>query len=113
MATPTKLVAIDEIAPLVEASKQQPVLFFKHSLTCPVSDSAFREYLAFLADRSDDAAYTLIEIQNARPVSNHVAEATGVRHESPQAILLRDGKPVWHASHWKITRQALAAALAS
>jgi bacillithiol system protein YtxJ len=34
-----------------------------------------------------------------------------VRHESPQAILLRDGKPVWKASHFRITAGALAQAL--
>jgi hypothetical protein len=34
----------------------------------------------------------------------------GVRHETPQAILLRDGKPVWKASHFRITADALAQA---
>jgi bacillithiol system protein YtxJ len=31
----------------------------------------------------------------------------GVRHETPQAILLRDGVPVWSASHFRITAEAL------
>jgi len=32
---------------------------------------------------------------------------TGVRHESPQVLLIRDGLAVWHGSHWEITEQAL------
>ena len=52
-----------------------------------------------------------IEIQNAREVSNAVAEKTGVRHESPQALLLRDGEVVWNASHGAITVESLAGAL--
>jgi bacillithiol system protein YtxJ len=40
-------------------------------------------------------------------VSDHAAARLGVRHETPQAILLRDGRPVWNASHFRITADAL------
>lgn len=86
---------------------------FKHSLICPVSDEAWREFNAFVDSRSEAAgtAYKLIEIQRAREVSNAIAERTGIPHESPQAILLRQGRVVWHASHWEITRARLAEAV--
>lgn len=113
MASYTRLLSTDEIEPLFERSKEQPVFLFKHSLTCPISGAAFREYETYLADLGDDdgTVHTLVEIQNARPVSNAIAERTGVRHESPQAILLRNGEVAWHASHWKIKSNALAAAV--
>jgi bacillithiol system protein YtxJ len=41
-----------------------------------------------------------------------VAVTTGVRHQSPQAILLRDGRAVWNGSHGGITAEALERALA-
>jgi bacillithiol system protein YtxJ len=41
--------------------------------------------------------------QHARNVSTAIAERTGIRHESPQAIVLKDGKPVYHASHYDVT----------
>lgn len=108
--------SIDDYAPLVALSHTHPVFVFKHSLTCPISSSAFHRFQAFVDDHpsSDDApiTYALIEIQRARDVSNHVAEQTGVRHESPQALLLRDGAVVWHASHGAIRADALAGALA-
>ena len=68
-------------------------LVFKHSLTCPVSHAAFREFERFLATAPPAGTHVgLIEVQNARPASNRVAEVTGVRHESPQALLVEKVK---------------------
>jgi bacillithiol system protein YtxJ len=36
-----------------------------------------------------------------------LAQRTGVRHESPQIFLLRQGQVAWQASHYGINRQAL------
>jgi bacillithiol system protein YtxJ len=94
---------------LVELSHRQPVWIFKHSLTCPVSGNALGEVARF-ADAAPAAALYVIPVQRARPLANRVEEATGVRHESPQALLLRHGRVVWHASHWAVTSQALASA---
>lgn len=107
------LESIPEVERLIDASKKTPVLFFKHSLTCPISSRAFGEYQSFLAGRRSDEAvvYTLVEIQNARPVSKEIAERTGVRHESPQALLVRGGEVSWHASHYSVRADALASAV--
>lgn len=84
-------------------------LVFKHSLTCPVSHAAFREFERFLATAVPAGTQVgLIEVQNARPASNRVAERTGVRHESPQALLVENGVVRWHRSHWDITEKSLA-----
>ncbi|MEE8525727.1 MAG: bacillithiol system redox-active protein YtxJ [Thermoanaerobaculia bacterium] len=113
MSEYSRLDSVAEIEPLIAQSRERAVLFFKHSLTCPISTAAYREYQQFLGARpeDDDTVYTLIEIQNAREVSSSIAERTGVRHQSPQALLLRDGEVAWHASHWKIKAQALADAV--
>lgn len=108
-----KLQNVDEIDPLIEKSHEAPVLIFKHSLTCPISTMAFQELERYLAGRPEDDAvvHTLIEIQNARPVSKAVAERTGVRHESPQALLLKGGEVVWHGSHSGIRHDTLSRAV--
>jgi len=107
-----RLRSTDEIEALFERSRQVPVLVFKHSLTCPISHHAYDEFRRFAASGAAGAELALIEIQNARPASAAFAERSGVRHESPQAILLRDGDVAWHASHGAIRQDALAAALA-
>ena len=90
-------------------SEQRRTIIFKHSLTCPVSTAGFREFEKYLESRDDseEATFALIQIQNQRPLSNHVADVTGVKHESPQALVMEGGKVLWHASHWKITVASL------
>jgi bacillithiol system protein YtxJ len=57
--------------------------------------------------------YRLIVVQNARSISNEAAARLGVKHETPQAILVRNGNPVWHASHMDITSEAIEEAIAA
>ena len=114
MADTVKIDSVDHLEPVFDSSHKKPVLIFKHSLTCPVSDAAFREYNKFLAASDGGAVdYRLVEVQNARPVSDAIETRSGIRHESPQAILFRDGQPVWHASHFAITAKSLAEAVAT
>jgi len=54
----------------------------------------------------------LVRVIEERPVSLGLADRIGLRHESPQAILIKDGKPLWHDSHYRITVDALKAAVA-
>lgn len=83
-------------------------LVFKHSTACPISAAAYDEYLAFR--EHSDVRTAVIRVIEERPVSNHAATKLGIRHESPQALLVRDGALVWNASHRAITASALAKA---
>jgi bacillithiol system protein YtxJ len=107
MATLRPLSHPAEVEAAVERSRRRPVWLFKHSLTCGISARAIREYERFVASQGDEADHLLLEIQRARPASRAVEEATGVRHESPQALLLVDGRAAWNASHSRITVESL------
>ncbi len=89
---------------------ERSYFLFKHSLTCPISMRAHHRFVQFI-EQGPDADCGLIEIQNSRALSTGVATRTQVRHESPQALLIRDGKVVWHASHGAIREEALQEAL--
>lgn len=106
-----RLTSDDELEQAFEAPRERTVVIFKHSLTCPVSTAALREYERFLGGDAGELDATLIEIQRHRPLSDRVASRTGVRHESPQALVLRGGEVSWHASHWSITAESLKAAV--
>jgi bacillithiol system protein YtxJ len=101
----TKIATTTALDELMSRSNKEPVVVFKHSTTCPISSGAYRQ----MEDLPGDVA--LIEVQSARDLSREVGERTGIEHESPQVIILRNSKPVWHASHWKITSEAVAQAL--
>jgi bacillithiol system protein YtxJ len=40
-----------------------------------------------------------------------VSARLGVRHETPQALLIRDRRVVWSASHFRVTADAVAKAI--
>ena len=95
----------EELDALFEKSNGQAVIIFKHSTTCPISAGVYQEI------SKADADINLIVVQRARNVSSAIAERTGIRHESPQAIILKDGKVVYHASHYDVTAQEVEANL--
>ncbi|WP_044894479.1 bacillithiol system redox-active protein YtxJ [Bacillus alveayuensis] len=98
---------LDSVEQFQEVLKQgQPFLLIKHSLTCPISQGAFAEYEKFVKDYPNVDTYYLY-VQEARPLSNYIAETFGVKHESPQALLFENGSVVWHTSHWNITYDTL------
>lgn len=105
------LVPLQDIESLDEAiaeSQDRPVLLFKHSRYCGVSCEALDELHSHIESRAAGAvAYKMITVQTHRPLSDAVAQRLGIRHETPQAILLRDGKAVWNASHFRITASQL------
>jgi bacillithiol system protein YtxJ len=105
------LSGVDDLDQLLTASNNGPVLLFKHSHSCGVSMEALDELLAHLNDASTDAKYGIVTVQTHRSVSNEVAARLGVRHETPQALLVRDGRVVWSASHFRVTAEAVAQAI--
>jgi len=86
----------EKLEALFHASHTQPVIIFKHSTSCGISAGVYREVQAV------DADVNLVVVQRNRDISNAISQLTGVRHESPQAIVLLNGSPVYQASHWDI-----------
>ena len=93
--------SIEKLEELFEKSKETPVVIFKHSLTCPISTDASTQMSIV------DGDVNLVIVQVSRNVSNEIEKRTNIRHESPQLIVLKDGKPVYHASHYQITADNL------
>ena len=101
-----------ELEAAIEESRTRPVLLFKHSRSCGISCEALDELHAHVERAPDAALYRMITVQSHRSVSDHAAARLGIRHETPQVILLRDGRPVWNASHFRITADAIAKVIA-
>jgi bacillithiol system protein YtxJ len=102
-----ELKSVEELNGALEESSARPVLLFKHSLTCPISARAYREFQTYLEEAEPQVSYNLITVQTARAVSNEAAARLSVEHHTPQAILVRDGHEVWNASHFDITATRL------
>ncbi|SIS52291.1 bacillithiol system redox-active protein YtxJ [Salimicrobium flavidum] len=89
--------------------QENEFILLKHSLTCPISASAKTEVEGF--EQSTDLGVYLIPIQEARDVSQLVAEQLEISHESPQAFHIKGAEVKWHASHFDITRANLSQAV--
>jgi bacillithiol system protein YtxJ len=87
------------------------VLIFKHSRSCGTSAQALDELVEHLDGPPNDVRYAIVTVQSHRDVSNAIARTLGVRHETPQALLIQDGRVVWSASHFRVTADAVRAAI--
>jgi bacillithiol system protein YtxJ len=102
-----RVTGAEEFNDLLELSRQQPVVIFKHSMSCGVSSAAYDEMEQFPGE------VVLVEVQRARELSREIEKRTGIRHETPQVLILKNGNVVWNASHWKVKVHAVSDAVKS
>ena len=95
----TQLDTLEKLKAAIDESRIRPVLLFKHSNQCGISAGVFRDVSQV------EVNINLVVVQTARDISNEIERQTGVKHQSPQAIVLKNGEPVYHASHYDITAQ--------
>ena len=85
-------------------------VIFKYSPACWSSRRARREMEAF-AHANPAVPVYIIDVLADRPLSEQIAERTGVRHESPQVLMLEVGVVRWTDSHRGVTDLAVTEAL--
>lgn len=95
-----------QIAEIVALSHEKPQLIFKHSTRCSISsmakDRLEREW------NLENVEPWYLDLLSYRHVSNAIASELGVHHESPQAILLKDGVVIHDSSHNSISVSEIA-----
>lgn len=105
------LSTIDELDRALQQSSQRPAVIFKHSPTCGISAQAFESISEWLTGEVPDADFYVVPVQASRALSTHLAQTFGIRHESPQVMVIDRGEVVWHGSHYRATATSIAAAL--
>jgi bacillithiol system protein YtxJ len=88
-----------------ERFRDATALVFKHSNACDLSDERLQLVEAVVDDTR--LAVIVIPVQRQRALSDAVAEHFGIRHATPQAIVLHRGQVIGVRSHWGITREWL------
>lgn len=87
-----------QLESLVEGSFERPVIIFKHSTRCSVSRMALKQFENEF-DFQDKVTPYFLDLIAFRDVSNEIANRFDVVHQSPQIILIKEGKPIYDASH--------------
>ncbi len=105
MANVTELKTKDDVAAMLDASREHPVALLKHSVACPISARGQEQFVG-LEGEGDPKLYAVV-VQYARDLSGYLAETLGVKHETPQAIILKDGEPAEVFNHHHIKTDVL------
>jgi bacillithiol system protein YtxJ len=90
----------EQLSHIIEKSKEKPQVIFKHSNRCSISSVALQRMQR--ANQPGEIDFYFLDLIKYRSVSNKVAEVFKVRHESPQVLLIRQGKCIFHESHLSI-----------
>ena len=86
-----------ELVKINELSFSSPQVIFKHSTRCSISGMAKSRL-----ERSNDPnniGFHLLDLLKCRSLSNKVAQDYDISHESPQILIIINGKCVYHESH--------------
>lgn len=94
--------SIEQLEELKNLSENRPVAIFKHSTRCGISHMAKHQLEKDWDFAPGELDFYFLDLIRHRAVSNAVADTFGVVHQSPQVILLRNGKAVYHTSHHRI-----------
>nr|WP_297788106.1 bacillithiol system redox-active protein YtxJ [uncultured Allomuricauda sp.] len=97
-----QLESLDQLETIAENSKSKTQVIYKHSSTCGIS----RMVLNMFSESYDpdlDLDLYFLTIQHHRDVSNTIEDRFGVRHESPQLLVIKNGEVVFHTSHGAIS----------
>jgi bacillithiol system protein YtxJ len=93
-----QLIALEEID---KASFTHPILIFKHSTRCSISDVA--KARLDKEENLNGVDFYYLDLIKHRDISNALAEKYNVHHESPQILLINKGECVYDESHIGIT----------
>ncbi|MBE16114.1 MAG: bacillithiol system redox-active protein YtxJ [Cytophagaceae bacterium] len=101
----------EQLDELVENSQSTPVAIFKHSTSCGISRMVLKQFESEYDIPSNTLQPVYLDLKAYRAVSNTIAQRFGIRHESPQLLLLKNGNVVYSDSHGAISVAALKAHL--
>ena len=100
------LTSISDLNNALEASFQKPVLLFKHSTRCSISQMALDRFERTWAETNlDQVTPFYLDLIAHRDVSNQIADKLNVEHQSPQVLLVKDGRCIFSETHQAIRLQ--------
>ena len=91
----------EQLKQLISKSGTKPQVIFKHSTRCSISAVAFQRLQK--AQQPGDIDFYYLDLLAHRPLSNQVAEVFNVHHESPQVLVIKNGKCIYDESHLGIS----------
>lgn len=101
-----QLIDLGQLNEIIAESTDKPVIVFKHSTRCGVSKMVLKQFENEF-DLNEKITPYFLDLLEQRALSNEIANRFGVGHESPQLLLIRNGKSIYDASHSNINVEDL------
>lgn len=102
-----KIESEEDLQKAIESSSDHKIAIFKHSTSCFISKTVLRNFEKEIANLEHKADLYYLDLLAHRPLSNKIAADLGVTHQSPQLIVIENGKAVNNASHQSISADQL------
>lgn len=90
------------LSEILEESNKSPVIIFKFSSECGTSERLQKEFEENMDNKKINNPIFLVTVQKQKVLSQKIEEYFGIKHESPQVIMLKNGKVTYHENHFKI-----------
>lgn len=97
-----RLEASAKVDEAIESSNKKPIAFFKHSTRCGISVQVKTGLEEQYDLDTTDLDFYYLDLLEYRQISNYIAEKTGVIHQSPQLIVIKNGEVIYKDSHFSI-----------
>lgn len=97
------LTNVDQIKQIKSLSKSDTVFIFKHSTRCGISKMVIKRFENMFDESMSNIKVYYLDLLNYRDISNEIAVAFEVIHQSPQLLIIKNEVSVFNASHQDIT----------
>jgi len=94
-----RLTDLGQLNELTALSFEKPVLIFKHSTRCSISRFALKQFENEYDFSNEELQPYFLDLLEYRSISNEIASRFDVFHQSPQILVIKEGKSVYNASH--------------
>ncbi len=101
------ITSTEDLQNAISDSYNKKIVIFKHSTRCFISKTVLKNFENEVAQSDKNLGYYYLDLLNYRSISNQIAQDFGVEHQSPQIIVLENGKMQHHASHEQITHDQI------
>jgi bacillithiol system protein YtxJ len=93
----------DQLTELINESKEKDVLIFKHSTRCSTSKATLdRLERNWKECEMPNVKPYFLDLLTYRELSNAIAARFGVKHQSPQVLIISNGQSRYDRSHFDI-----------
>lgn len=88
---------------IVELSHEKPVMIFKHSTRCGISFSALDKLVEeWNPEKSENLSAYMLDVISHNQFAREIGKFFGIPHQSPQVMIIDQGKVVYEQSHFGI-----------